>query len=58
MSDLTPNHKAGEPLEAIDADKLASLRQKNIETQKAARRSSRLTPRLMDTSAITLRFAT
>lgn len=38
MSDLTPNHKAGEPLEAIDADKLASLRQKNIENPEGGKK--------------------
>ncbi|WP_394281736.1 OsmC family protein [Corynebacterium sp.] len=31
MSDLTPNHNAGEPLEPIDKDKLAELAQKNID---------------------------
>src|SRR5699024_12215419 len=38
MSDLTPNHKAGEPLEAIDAEKLASLRQKNIENPEGGKK--------------------
>lgn len=31
MSDLTPNHKAGEALEPIDAEKLKQLAQKNID---------------------------
>ncbi|AZA09419.1 OsmC family protein [Corynebacterium pseudopelargi] len=31
MSDLTPNHKPGEALEPIDAERLASLAQKNQE---------------------------
>lgn len=31
MSDLTPNHKAGEPLEPIDAEALQALAQKNID---------------------------
>lgn len=31
MSELTPNHEAGQPLEAIDAAKLSELAKKNVE---------------------------
>lgn len=41
MSDLTPNHKAGEPLEPIDKDKLASLAQKNIDNPAGGKKTIR-----------------
>lgn len=38
MSSLTPNHTAGQPLPPIDADKLASLAQKNIDNPDGGRK--------------------
>lgn len=56
MSDLTPNHTAGEPLEAIDKDKLASLRQKNIDNPEGGKKVIKTHTELMATSVITLKF--
>lgn len=39
MSDLTPNHKTGEPLEPIDGEKLASLAEKNINNPAGGKRT-------------------
>ncbi|WP_018296958.1 OsmC family protein [Corynebacterium lubricantis] len=39
MSDLTPKHNDGEVLEPIDKDKLAALRQKNIDNPEGGRRT-------------------
>lgn len=39
MSDLTPNHKTGEPLEPIDSEKLASLAEKNINNPAGGKRT-------------------
>lgn len=41
MSDLTPNHTAGQPLEPIDAQKLAELAQKNIDNPEGGRKKIR-----------------
>lgn len=41
MSDLTPNHTAGQPLEPIDAEKLAQLAQKNIDNPEGGRKKIR-----------------
>ena len=41
MSDLTPNHAAGQPLEPIDAEKLAQLAQKNIDNPEGGRKKIR-----------------
>ena len=41
VSDLTPNHTAGQPLEPIDAQKLAELAQKNIDNPEGGRRTIR-----------------
>lgn len=38
MSDLTPNHVDGEVLEPIDADRLASLAQKNIDNPEGGKK--------------------
>lgn len=57
MSDLTPNHKAGEPLAPIDGESLQAMANKNTETQKVAKRSSAPTLKQMVSSAITPRYA-
>lgn len=41
MSDLTPNHKDGEALEPIDAQKLSELAQKNINNPEGGRKKIR-----------------
>ncbi len=41
MSDLTPNHKAGEPLEPIDAQALKDLAQKNIDSPEGGKKKIR-----------------
>ncbi|KQB84820.1 OsmC family protein [Corynebacterium lowii] len=41
MSDLTPNHKDGEALEPIDAQKLAELAKKNIDNPEGGRKKIR-----------------
>ncbi|GAB2497516.1 OsmC-like protein [Corynebacterium atrinae] len=41
MSDLTPNHQSGEPLQPIDAEKLASLAEKNINNPEGGRKTIR-----------------
>lgn len=41
MSDLTPNHQPGQPLEAIDAAKLSELAKKNVENPEGGRRTIR-----------------
>lgn len=41
MSDLTPNHQPGEPLQPIDAEKLASLAEKNINNPEGGRKTIR-----------------
>ncbi|WKD60079.1 OsmC-like protein [Corynebacterium ciconiae DSM 44920] len=38
MSDLTPNHTAGEPIQPIDKEKLESLAQKNIDNPEGGRK--------------------
>ncbi|QGU04426.1 OsmC family protein [Corynebacterium comes] len=38
MSDLTPNHQQGQPLEPIDAEKLAQLAEKNINNPEGGRK--------------------
>ncbi|APT84618.1 OsmC family protein [Corynebacterium aquilae] len=38
MSQLTPNHEAGQPLEPIDADKLNALAAKNVENPEGGRK--------------------
>lgn len=38
MSDLTPNHTAGQPLAPIDKDRLASMAQKNIDNPEGGRK--------------------
>ena len=41
MSDLTPNHKPGEPLQPIDKDALNALAQKNIDNPEGGKRTVR-----------------
>ena len=41
MSDLTPNHQPGEPLEPIDGEKLAALAEKNINNPEGGRKTIR-----------------
>ncbi|SQG63682.1 peroxiredoxin [Corynebacterium renale] len=41
MSNLTPNHKDGEPLQPIDADKLDALAKKNIENPEGGKKKIR-----------------
>ena len=41
MSDLTPNHKPGEPLQPIDKDALNALAQKNIDNPEVGKRTVR-----------------
>lgn len=41
MSDLTPNHRDGEPLAPIDADKLSELAQKNIDNPEGGKKKIR-----------------
>ncbi|WP_027004266.1 OsmC family protein [Corynebacterium halotolerans] len=41
MSDLTPNHKDGEPLAPIDAEKLSELAKKNTENPEGGRKTIR-----------------
>lgn len=41
MSDLTPNHKPGEPLPPIDKDKLEALAQKNIDNPEGGKKTIR-----------------
>ena len=41
MSDLTPNHTDGQPLEPIDAEKLAELAQKNVNNPEGGRKKIR-----------------
>ena len=41
MSDLTPNHTAGEPLEPISAEDLAALAAKNVENPEGGRKVMR-----------------
>ena len=38
MSDLTPNHQPGQPLEPIDAGRLAGLAQKNVDNPEGGRK--------------------
>ena len=40
MSDLTPNHNPGEPLQPIDKEGLAKLAQKNIDNSEGGRKTS------------------
>ena len=39
MSDLTPNHNPGAPLQPIDKEGLAKLAQKNIDNPEGGRRA-------------------
>ena len=41
MSDLTPNHNPGEPLQPIDKEGLAKLAQKNIDNPEGGRKTVR-----------------
>ena len=41
MSDLTPNHNPGEPLQPIDKEGLAELAQKNIDNPEGGRKTVR-----------------
>ena len=41
MSDLTPNHNPGEPLQPIDKEGLATLAQKNIDNPEGGRKTVR-----------------
>lgn len=41
MSDLTPNHEEGQPLEAIDAQKLSELATKNIDNPEGGHKKIR-----------------
>ncbi|RSZ66101.1 OsmC family peroxiredoxin [Corynebacterium hylobatis] len=41
MSSLTPNHQQGQPLEPIDAEKLAELAQKNIDNPEGGHKKIR-----------------
>lgn len=41
MSDLTPNHKPGEPLQPIDKDALAALAAKNVDNPAGAKKTVR-----------------
>ncbi|GAB3943055.1 OsmC family protein [Corynebacterium tapiri] len=41
MSDLTPNHEAGQPIEPIDNQKLSELAQKNIDNPEGGKKKIR-----------------
>lgn len=41
MSDLTPNHQPGEPLQPIDAEALTQMAQKNIDNPEGAKKKIR-----------------
>ena len=50
---LTPNHRDGEPLAPIDAERLRTLARRNVENPDGGRRKIRTTPRRTASSATT-----